>query len=41
MRAAMTPEDDYVVRLVFAPNAPEAERLMAEKREARPLGEDA
>ena len=41
MRAALTPEDDYTVRLIFAPNPPEAERLLSEVREERPLGEDA
>ena len=34
-------EDDCTVRMIFAPTPEHAERLLKEKREARPLGEDA
>lgn len=41
MRKDLTPQDDYMVRMIFAPNGEQAERLLKEVREARPLGEDA
>lgn len=41
LREALTSEDDYTVRMVFAPNKEQAERTLKEVREARPLGEDA
>ena len=41
MRKALTPEDDCTVRMIFAPSKEQAERLLKEVREARPLGEDA
>jgi hypothetical protein len=40
-RKALTPEDDFTIRMIFAPNKEQAERLLKEAREARPLGEDA
>jgi len=40
-RKELTPEDDYAVRMIFAPSREQAERLLKEVREARPLGEDA
>lgn len=41
MRAAMSEGDDHTVKVMFAKDPEEAERLMAEEREPRPLGEDA
>ncbi len=41
MRKELSPEDDCTVRMIFAPNKEQAERLLKETREARPLGEDA
>lgn len=41
MRKALTVEDECTVRMVFAPSREQAERLLKEVREARPLGEDA
>ena len=41
MRQAMTAGDDYSVKVMFAKSSEEAERLMSEEREPRPLGEDA
>lgn len=41
MRKELTPEDDCTVRMIFAPSREQAERLLKEVREARPLGEDA
>jgi hypothetical protein len=41
LRQDMGPEDTYTVKVMFAKNPEEAERLMAEEREPRPLGEDA
>lgn len=41
LRAALTPMDKHEVRMVFAPLPAEAERMLRERREARPLGEDA
>jgi hypothetical protein len=40
-RKTLTLEDDYTIRMIFAPNKEQAERLLKEVREARPLGEDA
>lgn len=40
-RSEMTATDDYMVKVMFAKDADEAERLMSEEREPRPLGEDA
>lgn len=40
-RQALEPDDDSTVRMVFAPSQEQAERLLMEVREARPLGEDA
>jgi len=34
-------EETYTYRMVFARHATEAERLLTQKREPRPLGEDA
>lgn len=41
MRKELSPEDDCMVRMIFAPSRAQAERLLKETREARPLGEDA
>jgi len=41
MREVLTTEDDYTVRMILAPSKEQAERLLKEVREARPLGEDA
>lgn len=41
MRKELTPEDACTVRMIFAPSKEQAERLLKEVREARPLGEDA
>jgi hypothetical protein len=40
-RKQLTPEDDFTIRMVFAPSKEHAERLLKEVREARPMGEDA
>lgn len=40
MRASLVPGDQHVPRLIFATSVSEAERLLAEVREPRPLGED-
>lgn len=40
-RRSLAPEDDCTVRMIFAPSKEQAERLLKEPREARPLGEDA
>jgi hypothetical protein len=40
-RQKLTPEDAFTVRMIFAPSREQAERLLREVREARPLGEDA
>ena len=39
MRAKLTPDDEHTVKIVFAPNPEEAERLLLEKREPQPEGE--
>jgi len=41
MRQAMTADDDYSVKVMFAKSSEDAERMMSEEREPRPLGEDA
>jgi len=40
-RKVLTSDDDYTIRMIFAPSKEHAERLLKEVREARPLGEDA
>lgn len=40
-RAELAPGDDVMLRMIFAPGREQAERLLKEVREARPLGEDA
>lgn len=40
-RKSLTAEDESTVRMIFASSPAHAERLLKEKREARPLGEDA
>ncbi len=40
-RKRLTPEDSYSIKVMFAKDPDEAERLMSEEREPRPLGEDA
>jgi hypothetical protein len=40
-RAALTPEDPYFVKVIFANNEAQAEALLTTEREPRPLGEDA
>ena len=41
MRRALDPDDPSTVRMVFAAGEAQAERLLSERREPRPLGEDA
>ena len=41
MRRALDRGDPTTVRMVFAPSEAQAERLLTERREPRPLGEDA
>ena len=41
MRRALDPDDPTTVRMVFAADEAQAERLLTERREPRPLGEDA
>ena len=41
MRRALAPGDPVTVRMVFAAGEAQAERLLTERREPRPLGEDA
>ena len=41
MRRALDRDDPTTVRMVFAAGEAEAERLLCERREPRPLGEDA
>ena len=41
MRRALEPGDSTTVRMVFAVGEAQAERLLTERREPRPLGEDA
>jgi hypothetical protein len=40
-RKELSPEDTCTVRMIYAPSKEQAERLLKEVREARPLGEDA
>ncbi len=40
-RKHLSPEDSYSIKVMFAKDPDEAERLMSEEREPRPLGEDA
>ncbi len=40
MRAGMGSSEEYRVKVLFAPNCEEAERLLSEKREPPPLGEE-
>ena len=41
MRRALDRDDPTTVRMVFAAGEAQAERLLSERREPRPLGEDA
>ncbi len=41
LRLALGPQSNTRVRVVFAQDGPEAERLLSEIREPRPLGEEA
>ncbi len=41
LRKEMTPKDGFTVRMIFATGKAQAEQLLKEPREARPLGEDA
>ena len=41
MRRALESDDPATVRMVFAAGEAQAERLLTERREPRPLGEDA
>ena len=41
MRRMLAPDDPTTVRMVFAAGEAQAERLLTERREPRPLGEDA
>ena len=41
MRRTLDPDDPVTVRMVFAASEAQAERLLTERREPRPLGEDA
>ena len=40
MRTEIRTDDDYAVRIIFAKNSDEAQRLLTEKREPRPVGEE-
>ena len=40
MRRALDRDDPATVRMVFAADEAQAERLLTERREPRPLGED-
>lgn len=40
MRKALRPEDNFSVKIMFARNPEEAERLLTEEREPRPIGEE-
>ena len=40
LRHALETGDDYTVRMILAGDSGHAERLLSEKREPRPLGED-
>jgi hypothetical protein len=41
MRQELRAEEDCAIKVMFAKNPEEAERLLSEEREPRPLGEDA
>ena len=41
MRRALDRDDPVTVRMIFAAGEAQAERLLTERREPRPLGEDA
>ena len=41
MRRALDRDDPATVRMIFAADEAQAERLLTERREPRPLGEDA
>ena len=41
MRRALDRDDPVTVRIIFAAGEAQAERLLTERREPRPLGEDA
>ena len=41
MRRALDRDDPATVRMIFAAGEAQAERLLTERREPRPLGEDA
>ena len=41
LRKDLTRDDEFTFRMVFARHDTEAERLLTQKREPRPLGEDA
>ena len=40
MREQLPDDADYLVRVIFAGNGEEAARLLTEKREPRPMGEE-
>jgi hypothetical protein len=40
-RQKLTLDDAFTVRMIYAPNKEQAERLLTQVREARPMGEDA
>lgn len=40
LRAKITPADDYTIRVIFAKNSAEAERLIMTERPAQLTGED-
>lgn len=40
MRKALQENDDHTVKVIFAQNSDEAERLLTEEREPRPVGEE-
>lgn len=40
-RQKLTLDDAFTVRMIFAPTKEQAERLLTQVREARPMGEDA
>ena len=40
LRSGITPADDYTIRVIFAKNSAEAERLVLTERPAQITGED-
>jgi len=40
LRAALSEQDNYYIKIVFADHETEAEMLLKEEREYRPTGED-